>query len=274
MSTNKHGLNRDVPASVKREVRSECENGCVICGRLPYHHEHFDPPFENATKHAIAGIALLCPSHHGDKTSGRLSADAVRRARDKPFNAGRSAVWSHHLTETSLLLNVGSNVLQGPSVGLSVNGHVVFGLKAPASADQQWLVTGTLSDHRGRETLQFRDNEVVAVRGSWHVTMEGPSISVRSGPGEIVAQVSFEPQNSVISMDRLEMRLGNGHFLHVDTNGLRLDRPRVNLDLGDNLVLGSVGSDFLFGKATPALTEFATVAFNYDFLGGPGDWHA
>ena len=117
MSTNKHGLSRDIPAGIKREVRRECGNGCVICGRLPYHYEHFQPPFEDATKHAIAGIALLCPSHHADKTSARLSVDAVRRARSRPYNAGRSAVWSHHLTEALLLLNVGSNVASGTQCG-------------------------------------------------------------------------------------------------------------------------------------------------------------
>ena len=70
------------------------------------------------------------------------------------------------------------------------------------------------------------------------------------------------------------MRLGSDHFLRVDPNGLRLNGPRANLEFGDNLSFGSVGSDFLFGNASPAPTEFATVAFNYDFLGGPSDWHA
>lgn len=272
MTTNKHGLNRDVPAHVQREVRKECGNGCVVCGLLPYHYEHFEPPFNDATEHRSSGIALLCPTHHLDRTAGRLSVEAVRRARDKPFNAGRSAVWSHHLTENSLLLNVGTNVLQGANVGLSINGHIVFGLRAPASTDGQWLVTGSFSDHLGHETLQFRDNQVVAMSGSWDVLMEGPTITVRAAPGEIVAQVSFRPEDRIISMDRLQMRLSNGHFLKVDSTGLSLHGPMVNVDFGGNLVTGAVGSVIQFGRDGPAPADFATVAFNYDSLGGPEDW--
>ena len=37
MSTNKHGLSRDIPRAVKTVVRRRCGFGCVICGNAIVH---------------------------------------------------------------------------------------------------------------------------------------------------------------------------------------------------------------------------------------------
>ncbi|MBD1866590.1 hypothetical protein H6F95_04560 [Cyanobacteria bacterium FACHB-471] len=269
---NKHGLARHIPEPVKRAVRQACANGCVICGRMPYEYDHFDPPFEDAKDHHAVGIALLCSVHHTDRTAGRLSVDAVRKARVKPFNAGRASVWSHHLTEQSLTLNVAGNILQGPSVGLSVNGAIVFGLRAPGTVDGQWLVTGSINDSSGRETLRFRDNEVLAVNGSWDVSMEGPTITVRRGTGDIVVQVSFRTEDQVISLERLNMRLGGGHALHANRSGIQVSGPAVNFQVGGNIVIGATGCAIRLGRDSEPPKDFATLAINFAALGSPNDW--
>jgi hypothetical protein len=48
MGTNNHGLSRDIPDHVAREVRQRCGFGCVCCGSALYQYHHFDPLFREA----------------------------------------------------------------------------------------------------------------------------------------------------------------------------------------------------------------------------------
>src|ERR1017187_3279445 len=106
---NRHGLTRDIPEPVKRDIRQACYNGCVICGKLLCTYEHFDPPFVDATAHNPGGMALLCPGHQADRTAGRLSIEAVRLARANPFNRNKDAVWASYFPEPNTTINLFGN---------------------------------------------------------------------------------------------------------------------------------------------------------------------
>ncbi len=56
MTKNKYGLSRDIPPSVKLQVRRACSFGCVICG-ASITYEHIDPPFTEAHEHDPEKIA-------------------------------------------------------------------------------------------------------------------------------------------------------------------------------------------------------------------------
>ena len=65
---NKHGVSRNIPEGIKREVRQRCGFGCVNCGSPIYDYEHWNPPFEELTGgHKAEGIALCCPMCHRKK---------------------------------------------------------------------------------------------------------------------------------------------------------------------------------------------------------------
>ena len=82
---NKAGLSRTIPNGTKRLVRQRCGFGCVICGNAIIQYEHFNPEFENATKHDSNGITLLCGYCHDLKTRGFLSVDSVIAANKNPY---------------------------------------------------------------------------------------------------------------------------------------------------------------------------------------------
>ena len=269
-ATNKHGLPRYIREEVKLEVRKACFGGCVICGKLPYTFEHFDPPFEDATEHNPNGMALLCGNHQLDRTAGRLSVEDVRRARTNPFNKNQNPVWPSHFTQANLTLNLFGNIIAGPSVGFAINDQVVFGMKAPAQAGDPWLFTGSLCDPSGKETLRFEDNEIIAHSGSWDVTLEGRDLIVRSAPRSIVAHISFRPEENVVALNRVEMRLGNDHHLKGSPTGISIYGPQLKLNItgisGSNLT----GSAFTYGQATTG--QFSTIAVNDPRLGTLNDW--
>lgn len=269
---NKHGLTRDIPEGVKREVRQASYGGCVICGNLPYTYEHFDPPFADATEHRPEGIALLCPKHQQERLAGTLTIGAVRRALANPCNRDHHPVWTTHFTEDRMRLNLFGNEVEGPSVGFAINGHVVFGIKAPQEPNGLWLMTGSFCDPSGRETLRFVDNEVITNNGAWDVTFEGPLLTVRSGPGTIVAQVGFRPEEGFIDLNRLQMRLGNDHLLRGTPTGIAIEGPQLKLVIDGISGSYASGNAFCYGPA--ATGQFSTLAVNDPRLGTFEDWRS
>ena len=85
---------RHIPESIKREVRQRCRFGCIICGTPVYHYDHIEE-FSIVNEHKAENIALLCPTHHQDKTSKRVPTDVVKKHNDNPFNSSANFTKSH-----------------------------------------------------------------------------------------------------------------------------------------------------------------------------------
>ncbi len=79
-SCNKNGLSRYIDKATKDYVRARCRFGCVLCGRVPYHYDHFRVPFSEAREHDPDDIILLCEEHHAHKTRGLLDNDVIQTA--------------------------------------------------------------------------------------------------------------------------------------------------------------------------------------------------
>jgi hypothetical protein len=215
-------------------------------------------------------MALLCANHQLDRTAGRLSIEAVRQARANPFNRTNNAAWNPHFTEGNMTLNLFGNVIQGPSVGFAINEQVVFGMKAPEQNGGVWLFTGSFCDPSGRETLRFVDNEIITNNGAWDVTFEGNNLIVRSGPGSIVAQVGFYPEQNVVELSRLEMRLANDHYLKGTPTGISINGPQLHLVIDGISGSYATGNAFRYGPASTG--DFTTVVVNDPRLGTFNDW--
>jgi len=167
-------------------------------------------------------------------------------------------------------LNLFGNMVEGPSVGFAINEQVVFGMKAPNDATGLWLMTGSFCDPSGRETLRFIDNEVITNNGAWDVTLEGQMLTVRSGPRVIVAQVGFHPENNLIAIDRLDMRLGNGHFINGTPTGIAIQGPQLKLVIEGISGSYASGNAFCYGPASTG--QFSTLSVNDPRLGTFQDW--
>src|SRR5690554_4444882 len=81
--TNRYGLKRTIPATVKREVRQRSKFGCVICRSAIYQYEHILPEFKDAREHSPDCIALLCPTCHSSVTKKRLPKEVVQKQYEK-----------------------------------------------------------------------------------------------------------------------------------------------------------------------------------------------
>jgi hypothetical protein len=208
---NRFGLSRgDFRSADRREVRQRCYFGCVICGRMPYEYEHYDPEFKDAKTHSVDRIALLCPIHHRDKTSGRLSVAKIRAAHARPHNAIHDPLWIHSLGSEPINLRFAGVVLSGTSVGVNLEGRDIIRLYRDEQYGE-WMLTGSFQNHQGTAALTFEANEVRAFSGSWDVELEGTRLTVRAGPGELITVISFDAAQRMVSVDRLKM-LSNGYW--------------------------------------------------------------
>ena len=90
---NIHGLPREIPASVKKEVRKRDGFGCVFCAVPIIEYEHVDPLFAEAKEHKSSGITLLCPTCHAKVTKNQISKELVKDAMERPAALRGGANW-------------------------------------------------------------------------------------------------------------------------------------------------------------------------------------
>jgi hypothetical protein len=218
---NKHGLKRRIRDPIKRVIRQECGNGCVICGRIPYEYDHFDPPFDEALAHDPKGIALLCLEHHGEKTAGRLNPAEVAARRRNPYNKERDAVWKVPLgTEGWPTFVIGTNTFEKcPRAGVRVNGEPLWALRR--DEENQWLLSGAFCDEDGRDALKIVDNETVFHRGSWDVELAGTELIIRTAPHRIALHLTFDGNRDLVALKRLSMTTATGLRFEVDSASFR-----------------------------------------------------
>jgi hypothetical protein len=81
---NRHGLSRDIPDPMAREIRQRCGFGCVNCRKALYTYEHVDPTFAEAKAHDPSCIVLLCGGCQDSVTRGFLSKDTVKEKAHHP----------------------------------------------------------------------------------------------------------------------------------------------------------------------------------------------
>jgi len=206
---NRHGLSDYIPADVARVVRRECGYGCVVCGLAFAQYEHFDPPFEDATTHSPEGIALLCGACHDKKSRGVWSAEKVALARRDPITFRRGFARDAFDLASPLTLRVGDTSLDNVrSVIRTLEGERWMAIEPPEVAGGPVQVSATFWDEEGLASLVIRENEWRVFRDHWDTDVNGPKITVRRGPRDIVLELVAEPPHG-LWVRQLAMRKGD-----------------------------------------------------------------
>lgn len=220
---NKHGLGRYVPQETRREIRSRCGFGCVLCGLAYYDYEHFDPEFKDATKHDANGMTLLCMQCNQKRARGTLSAATVARANANPRCKQQGFA--------SELFDFGPEPVEVQFAGVSfincrtliqVRGVDLLSFRPPEEEGSPLLLSGFLADATGATTLKIVDNEWSAGDENWDVEVVGPKITIRRGPGDIALQIKVMPPHK-LAIEKIDMQI-EGYFLEGDEKTLRISR--------------------------------------------------
>lgn len=220
---NKHGLGRTVPAAVKREIRSRCGFGCVICGLAYYDYEHFDPDFKDAKTHNARGMTLLCMQCNHKRARGTLSAETVARANLNPICKQKGfASEMFDFGPEPIEVKFAGVTFYDCKVLIQVCGVDLLSLSPPKEDGGPFLLSGFLADSTGATTLKIVDNEWFAGDASWDVEVVGPQITIRRGPGDIALQLKVAPPHA-IHIERIDMHV-ESYFLKGDEDCLRISR--------------------------------------------------
>lgn len=245
---------------------------------MPVEYDHFDPEFADARTHDATRIALLCPTHHREKTSGRLSTRLVADARLEPHNKGKGAIWQATMGPGPVTFTFGGNKLKGNAAGVSINGSPVLRVSMPRS-DGVWLLTGNLVSS-GKQILKFEDNIIATSSGLWDVELSGTRLTVvcdENDEQHKVAELKFDAGQGEIRIDRLSMSLKEDYSIEVDGTSLSIQQGGTSFIHMENNTFEMIGAGrgpaLLIGNADSGVAvQGDTLAFNIPELGTLGDW--
>ena len=191
---NKHGLPRDIPDPIKRQVRQKCGFGCVICGNAICQYHHFNPPYARATIHDPDKIVLLCLGCHGRVTSRLLSNDTVARAAKYPKCLEKN--FSHFLMDMGdkkLRVMLGNNSIVNVRSLIQVGEEKFFNMEPPEEPGGPIRLTAHFYDNLGNVLAQIVQNEWQGISTNWDIENVGPKLTVRRKQRDISLVIRASP---------------------------------------------------------------------------------
>lgn len=221
-----------IPELVKREVRQRCRFGCVLCGCPVYHYDHIIEYSEERV-HEVDNLALLCGTHHDQKTRRQLPAQMVRAALDRIIETRkRPQEGSAELFfDSDITVTIGGNELRmlvvpdRPLVpALVVDDTVLLGLRLE---DGLPLLTVRSFDERNNPVLWVKDNELRHTDQLFDISYVGTTLTFRRALGDILLEIDFA------APDRIKFLRGamyaHGVGLEVRRDALVLMNNRMGL---------------------------------------------
>jgi hypothetical protein len=236
LAENKHGLKRDIPEEVKREVRQRCGFGCVMCGNAIVEYEHFDPPFEHAREHNPNGIALLCPGCHGLISKGFGSKNKVREASNNP----RCLIKGHTAQEMTMMMDndypvivVGTTRWEKTTLIFEVLGEPLLEIEPPEKHNTPYLISGVFYDSEGNELFRIIKNEWIGLTSNWDITIIGTELTIRRKLRDIALQLKYTAPSD-ITITKIDMYY-KGARIFGDKNGIKVIAPdKSTISIGNS----------------------------------------
>jgi hypothetical protein len=216
---------RDVPSSVKRQLRQEAGFGCCRCGHpfIEYHHiipwaedEHFRP----------TDMMALCGQCHPLCTVGALTETDQRKLKSRPKNIVDNLLRGHlFVNATELAVNLcGGRMIEVPRL-LVVGTETIIGARLD-DGDGRVLISALVHDSSGRAIARLQDNEWSMAPGDvWDFDVHALQATVRQGPRDIAFAVD-------VRNDEINLR---GKWFH---RGSRIEFTPTEGRLGTNRLSG------------------------------------
>ena len=213
---NKHGLARQIPASVKREIRQRSKFGCVICRSGIYFYEHIDPEYNDAFKHDADNMCCLCGACHRKVTSGHFSKEYVRKKYRETDRASLELVpppfdfLDFHDGKAELQVG-GISYDPGVTSVVKYHGQDIISV-SPTDGSETAGINAVFYDDAGKRTLSIVDNQWQGATEAWDTEVVGPRIKVRKKKGSFALVLRLEPPGRIV-IERLNMRVNDAHIL-------------------------------------------------------------
>jgi hypothetical protein len=232
---NKHGLSRNIPEWIKRQVRQHCGFGCAFCGIALAEFHHVDPAFIDATTHDPSRIAYVCGRHHAACTRGTISVASVKEAVASPWCVRqRRCHEAFDIGGASFRTWIGTLCFLNAPFTLDVGGEPLLRLEQPELDGGPYRLSGVFRGREGETLLEIRENEWCHKGTAWDVKTVGRRIIILSGESDIALQLLCAPREGLV-VEKLHMTVGtadcivDGDQFHV-SNGADLSFAGVSVE--------------------------------------------
>jgi len=176
-----------------------------VCGGAIIQYDHFEPEFADAHAHKSEGIILLCGGCHNLKTVGRLSKETLaKHAADPKCRQTGFSFGPFDIGTTPPKVSIGEITAENVDVLLRIHGEDIFGISAPSTLGEPFLIDAAFRDANGNPTLEIVRNEWRSNAGNWDVEVKGQLITIRQAHAHLVLQIRTVPPHALV-VERLLM---------------------------------------------------------------------
>lgn len=233
---NNYGIDRYIPANIKREVRQRCRFGCVICGFPIYEYEHFNPEFKDLREnHKADGITLLCPNCHTQKTNGTLPVENVIEANENPFCANNIEYLEGKFylkKDQNPIIKFAGSVYTNLKSIINIGNTSILSISKSDNKHEPFLLSGVFYDTSNKMSLLINQNNWIANTNQWDIEKIGSGITIREAHSKVVLDIKIN-ENKEIIIDRLQMQYQN-IFLDGDKDSLKIyDKEQMVLTISN-----------------------------------------
>lgn len=166
-------------------------------------------------------MTLLCPTHHREKTVGRLSASRVSKANAAPHNRNEDFTPGHPLyfdEDAGIKLLVGNNEFATGSardrmIGIAVDGDYAVGVAI--GRDGHPIIAMDIRTRNGEPRLRVHEGEMTLSTASWDVSFVGTRLTIHSAFRQEIINMLFDGPAGVVdiqsanfSLNRVSLRVG------------------------------------------------------------------
>lgn len=223
MVANRFGLERFIPAAIRRSVRQRCGFGCVVCGCAIIQYHHFDPPFADARSHKDSGITLLCGQCHDRAGRGIIAERDIIAANASPYCISSGHAKDILFTSnTSLPVRFGTSRVCAATI-IKFDDDVVIGLSQPELADGPLQLNATFTDKSGDYLLRVINNEWHVGSTRYDIQTTRDRLKINDGPRDIVLEMSLAA-GVELCVERLNM-FYRGFQIVASVNSFALTVP-------------------------------------------------
>jgi hypothetical protein len=228
MKQNRYGLSRHIPEATKKEVRSRCGFGCVICGICIVDYDHFLPEFKDAKSHDPNGITLLCAQHNQEKQRGFLSNQKVIECNQNP-KCKQNGFVNYILDVDKEIPDVflGKAQFINTSCILKIMDEKIFYFSK--NEENIFQINFSFFDSSGNEICKIKNNELIHNIGNFDIQVSGGNFAFKDSDNQQALDFKYEPRKS-ISINFLKMKYKNFTMEFDKSDGL-LRTNCINLNL-------------------------------------------
>lgn len=213
---NQHGLSRNIPEPVKRQVRINSKFACIVpdCREAIYEYEHLIPEFKDAKTHDPEKICLTCAKHNPNK-KGRVGNEfyskqqliefyELIKSHDNPPSPKNKDFFNH--LKSPITVQIGDFELENVESIINIDNidYLSFSKNKDSSPFAPEIVfSGRLENTKGENVYSIKDNEWISNYNHYDLLTTNGKIKLYEGSRKCIFEAFKIPNENKIIISKL-----------------------------------------------------------------------